>query len=102
MSPNTITHLQYKATCGKDQVCATEGMRHSWYGQETSRKEMAFEPDIEENGQDFDGEGKREGEDVVGREGHSGRKVQSAFRGAASRLVNNCVQRNWTMVDRTT
>jgi len=46
-------------------------------------------------------EGKREGEDVVGREGHSGRKVQSAFRGAASGLVNNCVQRNWTTVDRT-
>lgn len=49
----------------------------------------------------MDGEGKREGEDIVGREGHSGRKVQSAFRGAASGLVNNCVQRNWTTVDRT-
>lgn len=39
----------------------TEGMRHSWYGQETSRKEMAFEPDIEENGQDFDGWRGKEG-----------------------------------------
>lgn len=33
------------------------------------------------------GEGGREGEDVVGREGHSRRKVQSAFQGAASGLV---------------
>lgn len=74
---NTIAQLQYKATCGKYQVCAIEGMVHSWKGQETSREEMESEPDIEENGQDFDRRRQREGEDVVAREGHSRRKIQS-------------------------
>lgn len=61
MHLNTVTHLQCKVTCGKYQVGATEGMVHSWYGQKTSRDEMEFGPDTEENGQDFDRWRKREG-----------------------------------------
>lgn len=41
--------------------------------------------------------------DVVGTEGHSRRKVQSAFQDAASGLVwlvNNGVWRSWAKVDR--
>lgn len=37
-----------------NEVCAMERMVHSWNDQETSREEMESEPDIEENGQDFD------------------------------------------------
>lgn len=51
----------------------------------------------------IDGERGR-GENVVGREEHSRRRVQSTFQHIASGLVwvvNSYVGRNWTKVDRT-